>query len=158
MKMKFLSPRVFLFVSFQMINIILIAPSVNSIFILVSEPVKPFDRLLKSILLAESSGDTLAFNIEEGAVGGLQIRPIRLLDYNQRTGKNYNMEDCLNYQTSKEIFLFYATISGTDDYELIARKWNGSGCATSDYWYKVKALLDNQTYHPEVVDPPGSQM
>jgi hypothetical protein len=118
-----------------------VAPVLNILYIEVSLPVNLFDRLLTAVLLVESSGDTLAYNINEEAVGGLQIRPIRLLDYNQRTGKNYKIEDCYNFRISKEIFLYYADQSGTTDYESIARCWNGSGIATLDYWARVKSFL-----------------
>jgi hypothetical protein len=139
--MKFPYPQIILLVHLMMMSRIATAPAANCINIFVSEPVKPFDRLIKAVFMVESSGDTLAYNIKEEAVGGLQIRPIKLLDYNQRTGKNYKMEDCYSYIISKEIFIFYAFLSGTTDYELIARRWNGSGTATFDYWIKVKSLL-----------------
>jgi hypothetical protein len=118
-----------------------VAPVSNTAYICVYQPVKPFERLIRAVLLVESLGDTLAFNIDEEAVGGLQIRPIRLLDYNQRTGKNYKMKDCYNFRISKKIFLYFAELSGTNDYESIARSWNGSGKATLIYWVKVKSFL-----------------
>jgi hypothetical protein len=70
-----------------------------------------------------------------------QIRPIRLLDYYQRTGIIYKSKDCYNFETSKEVFLYYARQTGYPDYEMIARNWNGSGNATLDYWKKVKSNL-----------------
>jgi hypothetical protein len=70
-----------------------------------------------------------------------QIRPIRLLDYYQRTGINFKLKDCRNFEISKEIFLYYARLTGYPDYEIIARNWNGSGNATLDYWKKVKSNL-----------------
>ena len=91
--------------------------------------------------MVESSGDTLAFNLIEEAYGAFQIRPIRLLDYYQRTGRKYKIEDCYNYKISKEIFLYYAIRNGNLDYQTIARNWNGSGKMTLDYWKKVLAHL-----------------
>jgi hypothetical protein len=79
--------------------------------------------------------------VAEEAIGAFQIRPIRLLDYNQRTGKNYKIEDCYNFEISKEIFLYYAGKIGSREYETIARKWNGSGVTTLDYWEKVKSYM-----------------
>jgi hypothetical protein len=93
------------------------------------------------VVRTESSGDTFAFNLSEEAVGAFQIRPIRLLDYYQRTGINYKIEECYNYDVSKEIFMYYARKIGYPDYETIARNWNGSGEATLDYWEKVKSNL-----------------
>jgi hypothetical protein len=69
------------------------------------------------------------------------IKPIRLLDYNQRTGNKYIMEDCHNYDISKKIFLFYAHQIGFPEYEKIARNCNGSGEINQDYWEKVKSYL-----------------
>jgi hypothetical protein len=106
-----------------------------------SDPFNPYERLINAIVQVESSGDTLAFNPVEKAVGALQIRPIRILDYNQRTGKKYKIEDCYNFYISKEIFLYYAEGTRYFDYELIARNWNGSGKTTLDYWKRVKTRL-----------------
>jgi hypothetical protein len=117
------------------------APDCKTAFILVSEPVNPYNRLIKAIVQVESLGDTLACNVIEEAIGAFQIRPIRLKDYNQRTGSNYKSEDCYNFKISKEIFLYYAKRESFPDYELIARKWNGSGKTTLDYWKKVKSFL-----------------
>jgi len=117
------------------------APEAKVAFVFVSEPVNSFDRLVKAIVKVESKGDNEAFNLAEQAVGAFQIRPIRILDYNQRTGKDYKIENCFNYEVSKEIFLYYAKSIGYPDYETIARRWNGSGKTTLDYWEKVKKHL-----------------
>ncbi len=110
-------------------------------YICTAEPVDAYDRLIKAIVQVESAGDTLAYNLSEEAVGAFQIRPIRLLDYYQRTGIIYKLKDCHNFKISKEIFLYYARLTGYPDYEMIARNWNGSGNATLDYWKKVKSNL-----------------
>jgi hypothetical protein len=100
-----------------------------------------FEKLIYAIVMVECSGDTLAINHDEEAYGAFQIRPIRLHDYNKRTGKNYKIEDCLSYEISKEIFLYYAKNMGYPDFQTIARSWNGSGKMTLVYWEKVKKLL-----------------
>lgn len=105
------------------------------------EPIDPFGVLVNAIVQVESLGDPLAYNPEEEAVGAFQIRPIRVLDYNQRTGKNIKIENCYSYEVSKEIFLYYARLTGYPQYEKIARNWNGSGEATTDYWKRVKYYL-----------------
>jgi hypothetical protein len=117
------------------------APDIKVAYIKVSEPIDVYDRLIKAVIMVESFGDTMAYNLSEKATGAFQIRPIRLLDYNQRTGNNYKTEDCYNYKISKEIFLYYAKRIGFPKYELIARNWNGSGGTTVDYWEKVKSHL-----------------
>ena len=117
------------------------APDIKVAYIKVSEPIDVYDRLIKAVIMVESFGDTMAYNLTEEAIGAFQIRPIRLLDYNQRTGNNYKTEDCYSYKISKEIFLYYAKRIGFPKYELIARNWNGSGETTLDYWEKVKLHL-----------------
>jgi hypothetical protein len=117
------------------------APGSPVVYILVSEPVNVYKNLINAIVMVESSGDTLAFNLAENAYGAFQIRPIRLLDYNVRTGKNYKIKDCFNYEISKEIFLYYAKNMDYPDLQSIARKWNGSGKMTIEYWGKVKKYL-----------------
>jgi hypothetical protein len=110
-------------------------------YIAISEPVDAYSRLIYAVVQVESFGDTMSNNLLEEAIGAFQIRPIRLLDYNQRTGNKYKMEDCVNYNISKKIFLYYANRIGFPQYEKIARNWNGSGETTIDYWEKVKSYL-----------------
>jgi hypothetical protein len=117
------------------------APNLKVAYILVSDRINVYDKLINAVVLVESFGDTMACNILEQATGAFQIRPIRLLDYNQRTGSSYKIEDCYNYDISKKIFLFYAMQIGFPRYETIARKWNGSGETTIEYWEKVKTYL-----------------
>jgi len=132
---------VVLIVSFSLPGIRASAPDINVAYIGSFEPVDAYARLIKAVVKVESAGDTLAYNLSEDAVGAFQIRPIRLLDYYQRTGNNYKLEDCYNFEISKEIFLYYARQIGYQDYETIARNWNGSGETTLDYWEKVKLNL-----------------
>jgi hypothetical protein len=117
------------------------APNLEVGFIIFSEPVDAYSKLIKAVIQVESMGDTLAYNNIEEAIGAFQIRPIRLLDYNQRTGNNYKSADCYNLKISKEIFMYYAKRIALPDYELIARRWNGSGETTKDYWEKVKSNM-----------------
>jgi len=117
------------------------APGLSVAFVLVSEPIAPYERLINAIVMVESSGDTLAYNQAEEAYGAFQIRSIRLRDYYKRTGKYYTTKDCLNFEISKEIFLYYAENMGYPDSQSIARNWNGSGKMTLNYWEKVKKYL-----------------
>ena len=118
-----------------------VAPYDKVVYIAFSEPIDPYERLISAIVKVESLGDPLAYNITEQAIGAFQIRPIRLLDYNQRTGNRYKTEDCYNYKISRKIFLYYANQKGFQQYETIAKNWNGSGATTVDYWEKVKSHL-----------------
>jgi hypothetical protein len=127
--------------SLLMIVLKVLAPEVKDIIIIVSEPVQPYERLIRAVVHVESLGDTMAYNIEEEAAGAFQIRPIRLQDYNLRTKKDYKLKDRYNYKISKEIFLYYAKQIGFSDYETIAKNWNGSGKETLKYWEKIKSHL-----------------
>lgn len=138
---KIWSLKSVLTVFLSMLFITAFAPDMKVSYICSAEPVDAYDRLVKAIVQVESAGDTLAYNLCEEAFGAFQIRPIRLLDYYQRTGIIYKLKDCHNFEISKEIFLYYARRTGYPDYETIARNWNGSGNATLDYWKKVKSNL-----------------
>src|SRR5450759_1219566 len=77
------------------------APNRESLIILDSRPVEPYKQLIRAIGIVETSRDTLAYNPIEKAAGYFQIRPIRLKDYNKRTGSNYTMKDLFNYDISE---------------------------------------------------------
>jgi hypothetical protein len=118
-----------------------IAPDVRILPVLDTEPVDVYEHLMQAILVVESAGDTMAYNPLENAYGPFQIRPIRLADFNMRTGKKYVMKDCYTLKVSKEVFRYYAVKIGPD-FESIARRWNGSGAKTIEYWGKVRTVLE----------------
>lgn len=117
------------------------APSTESLVLVRTTPLEPFRNLIHAIGMVETQFDTLAFNPLENAVGYFQIRPIRLMDYNIRTGSNYTLTDLFNYRISEKIFLYYANEIGPYDFERIAKTWNGSGESTIQYWEQVKKVL-----------------
>ena len=117
------------------------APTSESMILVRPLPVEPYRTLIHAIGLVETQFDTLAYNPLEEAVGYFQIRPIRLADYNNRTGNTYSMNDLFNYKISEKIFLYYAAEIGPYDFERIARAWNGPGESTNLYWEQVKKLL-----------------
>jgi hypothetical protein len=133
--------KVLFMIFFVILSVKATAPDFKVLYIIAPIKIDPYERLINAVVCVESSGDNMACNLIENAAGAFQIRPIRLLDYNQRTGNNYNMNDCYNFQISRKIFLFYAIRIGYPDYESIARKWNGSGKTTLDYWKKIKLYL-----------------
>jgi len=104
-------------------------------------PVKPYEKLWLACCMVESSNDSLALNIPEGATGIVQIRPIKLLDYNQRTGKGYHIRDCYNIKISKEIWYYYVSKFSPDDLVGICREWNGKGIKHKEYIEKIKKHL-----------------
>jgi hypothetical protein len=117
------------------------APSNESLIILKTQPVEPFQILIHAVGKVETSFDTMAYNPVEEAVGYFQIRPIRLEDYNKRTGNHFSREDLYNYKISERIFLYYASEIGPYDFEKIAKNWNGSGKRTIEYWKQVREHL-----------------
>jgi len=119
-----------------------LSPPDKTLIILDRPPLEPFKALLEAVGMVESGNDPGAYNHGEMATGIYQIRPIRILDYNQRTGKNYKLSDCYDIQISKEVFLFYAHKKHFTDLENIAKDWNGSGEQTVVYWEKIKSILD----------------
>jgi hypothetical protein len=117
------------------------APDWNSFTVVELSPVEPYRRLVYAIGMVETNGDTLAYNPAEDASGYFQIRPIRLIDYNIRTRSNYTRQDLFNFDTSAKIFLYFADRVGPYNLELIAKKWNGSGHQTINYWDRIKRYL-----------------
>jgi hypothetical protein len=118
-----------------------LAPIRVTMNVAVPSPVQPYRKLINAIGKVETNYDTIAYNPEEKAVGIFQIRPIRLEDYNKRTGNRYKMKDLYNYEISEKIFLYYASEIGPYDFEKIAKRWNGSGPKTSYYWKRVKMAI-----------------
>jgi hypothetical protein len=102
-----------------------------------------YESLCRAVGQVESGGDTLAYNPEEQAAGYLQVRPIRLRDYAQRTGIRYTLADMYDYHKAREVFLYY---SYNKSYDEAARCWNGgqNGMrieSTKAYFLKVQKVL-----------------
>ena len=116
----------------------LLAPKSEALLVFISPEINYYAPLIKAITWVETKDGLFLYNPEEQATGYFQIRPIRLQDYNSRTGKMYTMNDLYDYNISKEIFLYYTQ---GRSYERVAKSWNGSGPKTIDYWEKVKAVL-----------------
>jgi len=117
------------------------APDTKQLTIISTESIEPYRNLIHAIGWVETMHDTLAYNPVEQAVGYFQIRPIRVKDYNRRTGSHYKLKDMYNYEISEKIFLYYAEQIGPYDPGKIARNWNGSGVRTYYYWNRVKKYL-----------------
>lgn len=115
------------------------SPPSNVITIPTNEPINPYLRLFKAVSMVESSNDPLAYNPLENACGVVQVRPIRLKDYNERTGKNYSLQDMYDKSVSQSIFMYYCMINHSNQYRDLAIDWNKS--KTDQYWLKVKSIL-----------------
>ena len=117
------------------------APQRKALYIAIEPPIRPYEALWDAMAMVESSGDPMAYNARERATGIVQIRPILLDDYYQRTGNRLKLSDMYDTIKSKEIWYYYALKYHYTEYEQIARKWNGSGYQTEVYWNKVKKHL-----------------
>jgi hypothetical protein len=117
------------------------APSEKLLTVLKLAPIEPYKQLAFAVGMVETKGDTLAYNPLEEATGIFQIRPIRLIDYNKRTRSSYTRNDLFNFEISEKIFLYFADQVGPYNIEQIARKWNGSGHLTTNYWYRIRQYL-----------------
>jgi hypothetical protein len=140
--MKSITKKIIFIAFFLALVLRVFAPTQEGIVIKSDPPVEPFRNLVHAIGMVETQYDTLAYNPLEEAVGYFQIRPIRLMDYNIRTGHSYKMNDLFNYKISEKIFLYYASDIGPYDPERIAKAWNGSGESTILYWAQVKKFLN----------------
>jgi len=121
-----------------LISIRAFAPGTKAIYIAVKDALTEFDALIKAVAWVESKNGLYVYNPVENAVGWLQIRQIRIDHYNKLRGTNYSLEDCYNYELSKDIFVFFAQ---GKSYKRASMDWNGSGPKTIEYWNKVRARL-----------------
>lgn len=117
------------------------SPEYKAVHIFRDEPLKPYECLWDAVCAIESSGDNMAWNKAENAVGIAQIRHIRINDYNRRTGSNYDLIEMYDPAKSKIVFMYYASNLGPHDIERIAKAWNGSGPMTEIYWLKIVSKL-----------------
>jgi hypothetical protein len=136
-----LMKKMVVIICLSLLSLNLFAPTANALIIEPANSVNPFGKLIYAVGMVETKLDTLAYNPEEEAVGYFQIRPIRLKDYNQRTGNRYKKKDLYDYYVSEKIFLYYASQIGPYNFEKIAKNWNGSGIKTKQYWKKVRKHL-----------------
>jgi hypothetical protein len=141
MEMSGLLKKMVVIICFFLFSLNLFAPESGGLVAEVSDPVNPFKKLIYAVGMVETKLDTLAYNPKENAVGFFQIRPIRLRDYNERTGSNYKLKEMYDYEKAEMVFLYYASQIGPYNYEKIAKNWNGSGKMTRVYWKNVKKHL-----------------
>jgi len=111
------------------------APNIKEFVILKAETINPYESIWEAVCEVESKNDPTAYNEKENAVGIAQIRPIRIRDYNERTGKNYSLDEMYDPVKSKEVFMYFA--QKLQNPSRIIRKWNGSGPMTLIYMEKV---------------------
>ncbi len=114
------------------------APTDKTIILTEGERLAPYESIWRAVCLVESSGNRFAHNVKEDAVGIAQIRPIRIKDFNRRTGKHYKHSEMYDTTKAKEVFIYYFNIY---DIDKSIRLWNGSGVKSYEYLAKVKKHL-----------------
>ena len=133
--------KVILIIFLLLVSIKAIAPPYTPLYITKAEAIDPYKAIKYAVGMVECNLDILAFNLLESATGYFQVRPIRLNDYNERTGSNYTLQDMYDYEKAERVFMYYATRIGYRNPGQIARDWNGSGPMTWEYWRKVRYYL-----------------
>jgi hypothetical protein len=104
-------------------------------------PINPYELVWTGVCQVESKNDPLAYNPKEQAYGLGQIRPIRLVDFNYHTGKNYSRRDMFDPIKNREVFMYYIHQYGINNIDLAIRRWNGSGFQTYTYLEKVRKAI-----------------
>jgi len=125
-----------------------------------SKEIKPIfneDALIDALIKVESRGNDSAIGdkhlVGNEAIGALQIRPIMVREVNrilkiQKSDKRFKMSDRWDRNKTIEMFLIWKEFHhSNDDFETIARNWNGGprgykNPRTEKYWAKVQQELD----------------
>jgi hypothetical protein len=131
--------RMILLITILLTSLVCKAPEFRVLYILCTPAEQPFEHAWAAVSVVEAKNDPLAYNPYEQAYGLGQIRPVRLNDFNRRTGKHYSQQDMFNPVKNKEVFMYYAVKIGPYDINKVIRDWNGSGPMTFEYLKKVKA-------------------
>jgi len=116
------------------------APPLREAVICQPEEINPYEAITHAVTTIESSNGVNLCNAKEQAVGYFGIRPIRLEDYNKRTGQNITHAQCYDYEIGKRIFLYYASQVDYRDIKGICIAWNGKSIYNK-YFAKIKAVL-----------------
>jgi hypothetical protein len=102
-----------------------------------------YEQFVKALTWVESRWNPNAIGTAMD-YGLFQITPVRLADYNKRTGSNYTMQDMFNPVISRFIFDYY---SKGLPFEIAARRWNRAYAWRDElgekYWVLVKNKLNN---------------
>lgn len=118
----------------------LAAPPAQSIVIIMPEAISPYTPVVNAISGIESSHGRFMLNVKEQATGYFGIRPIRLNDYNRKTGSHVTLNECNDYETGKRILLYYISQIDYRDIKAMAICWNGVS-KRNLYYGKLKAAL-----------------
>lgn len=139
-----------LFLIFSMFVLSLTAPPLPVMLpVIMSEPLKPFEKIWQATCKVESNFDALAIgdkHLKNHSYGIAQIQESRLKDFQRRTGINYSLTDMYSPEKSKSVFMYYAIEIGPYNQQRISREWNGGirgmqKKSTLKYWNKVRRHL-----------------
>jgi hypothetical protein len=135
--------KMFMVIILALCNLVSFAPTANILYIpaanTIQKVITGYESLIAAIYFHESGFDPKAWNKEENAVGGLQIRQCRIDRYNELTGRKYKLEEMYDFNKAKEVFLYFAD---GKSYEQAAKDWNGSGPMTITYWDNINYILN----------------
>jgi len=121
------------------------------------KPIIDEDDLIDALIQVESRGNDSAVGdrhlVGNEAIGALQIRPIMVREVNRilkikKSEKRFKMSDRWDREKTIEMFLIWKDFHhSNDDFETIARNWNGGpkgfkNPRTKKYWAKVQQELD----------------
>ena len=127
---------------------------------LTTKPIKPIiteTDLIDALIQVESRGRDSVIGdkhlVGNEAVGALQIRPIMVREVNRilkikKSDKRFKLSDRFSREKTVEMFLIWKNFHhSNDDFETIARNWNGGprgykNPRTEKYWKKVQQELD----------------
>ena len=123
---------------FLMLARVLLAPEARKFFVEKAEKIDPYKAILKAMATVESSNNTYAYNPTEQSTGLYQIRPIRLRDYNRRTGEHLKMNDMYNPAKAERVIRFYCHQYGPYRAKEFIKSWN---CNSEKYYQKVKKAM-----------------
>lgn len=108
-----------------------------------------WNKVINAIIQVESKGNANARS--KDCVGVMQIRPLLVRDVNEYlkmkgSSKRYTLNDRLNAEKSKEMFILYQKrYNPTNNVDKAIRMWNGgpyySETKTNGYLKKVKAHM-----------------
>lgn len=124
------------------------APTERVIYIGSIPGINPYNELWEAVKFVETCNNPDTINAAEQAYGPGQIRQVKLDDFNEAQGtehsaqgrKEYTLEDCMDEKIARDIFMWHC--SRYNDAETAARRWNGSGPMTDEYWKKIKVQLN----------------
>lgn len=130
-------------------TVILTAPPSGSLIIFEAESIKPYEKIWKAVCKIESSGNPLAYHMEDNgfaSIGIVQIQGSRINDFKAISGINYSLMDMYSPDKAKRVFMWYASEINPNNPEMISRLWNGgpsgmSKKSTIKYWKLIQKVL-----------------